>query len=462
MSHTKQKLLLRYLIPFVCVCISVKVSAQDILVPEDSLPATDFVYHQTDDYKAFLKNIADNNAAPLDKKIQKQYLKVIEDKNSDLIDRLNKNEFIFDPVIYPYLYSIFLRAVKSNGLDPNTFHFFVSRSYEANAYTYEDGTIVCNLGLLNIIRDESQLEMVFCHELSHFLLKHSNTALIKQLETLNSDELLEQLKDIQKEQYNTKEQLEKIMLTDVFNRRKHNRAQETAADSLGMILFCKTGYGSNSVPQLFDLFDSCETNDTPLRTMKDFFTAEGLPSDDNWFKARRKMSFGEAPAKEIVDSLRTHPNCTMRKQATLAYFDQHSATGPCFSIGDINTLQQIKNIAFFDEATYIKDNNNLGLYLYDLIQNDAQFPGNNYIKTEIFNTMLSLCMHQHEHTFYKVVNQPYVPDNDKDEYAKLLKILDEVGLRDLISITIAYYEKNEVYIHPSNESITNLNQLKTI
>jgi hypothetical protein len=456
----QRKLLLRYLILFIFVCLSVRVAAQNNLIPEDSLPTSDYVYHQIDGYKTHLKKIADNNAAPLDKKIQKQYQKIIEDKNSDMIDRLNGGEFLFDSTIYPYLYGVFKNVVEANGLDINTFHFFVSRSLEVNAYTYEDGTIVCNLGLLNIIENESQLAMIFSHELSHYLLKHSNIAITKYLETLNSDELLAQLKDIQKGIYNTKEQMENLMMADVFNRRKHSRSQETSADSSGMILFSKTGYNSSSLPRIFDLFDSCQINVTPICTMRTFFNNEGIATDDNWFTVPKRMSFGAATKKEIIDSLKTHPDCAKRKTATLLFFSQHPKSGIDFIIGNKAQLCRIKNIAFFDEATFIKNQHNLGGYLYQLIQNDTEFPSNTYIKTEIFNTLLSLCNHQKSHTLYVVVAQPYIPDDDKDEYAKLLKIIDNVDLKKLIEITASYYDKNKDLIHTTNESINNLNQLK--
>jgi Zn-dependent protease with chaperone function len=461
MIYTKPKLLLPY---FFCALLllftSLNAYTQNTLVPEDSLSATDYVYNKTDDYKIFLKNIAINDAAPLDKKIRKQYLKYIQDKNDDLIGRLNGKEFLFDSVIYPYLYSVFKKVVDANGLDINTFHFLVSRSAEVNANTYEDGTIICNLGLLNVIENESQLAMVFSHELSHYLLKHGNTALIQYLETLNSDELLDQLKDIQKNRYNTKEQIEGIQLSDVFNRSRHSRYQETAADSLGMLLFSKTAYNCNSLPRLFDLFDSSDVNETPVCTMRAFCQQEGIMADDNWFVTSRKMSFGAEPKKEIIDSLETHPDCAKRKIATQLFFTEHPKPGADFLVSDLTTLQRIKNIALFDEATYSKNENDLGLYLYQLIQNDALFPSNKYIKTEIFNTLLSLCEYQQKHILYKVVITPYTTDNDKDEYAKLLKILDQINLRQLIKITGNYYDKNKELIHTSIDSINQLDQLK--
>ena len=436
------------------------VTAQNIVIPQDTLTGDVHVYQKVDEYKSHLDDITKQNADLLDKKLQKQYTKIIGDKNTDLIKQLNEKGFLFDAEIYPYLSSIFYNIVDKNGLDRNQFHFFVDRTSEVNAYTYEDGTIICNLGLLSIIQNESELTMVFSHEIGHYLLKHTNTALKNYLEKINSDEFAAEVKEIKKETYNTKEKLEKLLEVDVFDRRKHNRLQESAADSLGMILFSKTNYSCATVPHLFDLLDS-SAQASSYCTMQDFFKQEGISVDDNWFSAPKKMSFGAAPKKEIVDSLKTHPDCAKRKIAAEAYFNQHPKTGVDFFVGTPAKLASIKNLAIFDETVYSKDYSNLGFYLYQLIQNNTHFPSNKFIKTEIFNTFLSLCMHQKQHDLYTVVDVPYIPEDDKDEYAKLLRMLDAVSLHKLVEITAGYYDKNKSLINPSSESITNLNQLKT-
>jgi Peptidase family M48 len=458
--HYQKKLLLYLFVPMLLTGMSLKVAAQTDLVPKDSLPGTVYLYNKTDEYKAHLNDIAQRDAAPLDKKIQAQYLGIINDKNKDLINRLNGKEFLFDTVVYPYLYSIFRNIIVVNDLKIDSFHFFVSRSLEVNAYTYEDGTVVCNLGLLNILDNEGELAMVFSHEISHYLLKHSNTELIKYLDNLNSDELLAKLKDIQKTGYDTKRQMEDLQMADVFNRTKHSRSQEAAADSLGMILYSKTHYNGNAVPRLFELFDSCESNETPVCTIEAFCGQENIASNDSWFKTPKKMSFSAAPEKEIVDSLRTHPDCPKRELAARLFFEQHPKPGADFVVADHVQLTRIKNIALFDEANYEKNANNLGGYLYLLIQNDAQFPANPYIKTELFNTLLAISIAEKSHQLYSVVHKPIIPNGDKDEYAKLLKIIDEISLTQLIEITSNYYDKNKDLIHTTNDSIDHLNQLK--
>lgn len=50
---------------------------------------------------------------------------------------------------------------------------FVTRFSSANAMTWQDGTILVNIGLLQKCENEAQLAFVLAHELTHFKLKHS-------------------------------------------------------------------------------------------------------------------------------------------------------------------------------------------------------------------------------------------------------------------------------------------------
>jgi hypothetical protein len=404
-----------------------------------------YAYKNIKGYTAFLQKISEENALFLNKKTQKTYREFINEKNTELIKRLNEKGFLFDTIAYPYLNSIFNHILEKNSLDKNRFHFFVDRTSIVNAYSYEDGTIVCNLGLVGLMENESQLAMVFCHELGHVLLRHVNTALVRQLEKYNSPEFLEQLKHIEKQKYNTKKQLENLLVNDVFDRRKHSRSQESAADSLGMLLFSNTSYSAQTIPTIFNFLDSAVTKTTTC-TIHAFFEQEKIGLDENWLKPEKKMSFGAAEKKEITDSLKTHPDCAKRKIAMESFFWSRPKPGIDFLVGNTQKLTQVKKVALFDEAEYSKDLDNLGLYLYQLIQNNSVFPSNAYIKTATYSTMLSLVKHFKAHTLYEVVNNQYVSSYDNDQYAVLLKLLDNLSLENLNEITNTYYQNNKLLI----------------
>ena len=420
-----------------------------------------YTYTKLDDYKTFLDDLAKKTSDSLDKKLRKDYNEIISDKNKELITDLSEQNFLFDTTITKYLSDVFYYIVDKNGLNRNSFHFFVNRSPVVNAYTYDDGTIVCNIGILNIAETESQVAMVFCHELSHYLLNHPKNAIINSIEKFNSPEFMEKVKEIKKEKFNTKKQLEDLLMTDLFNRRRHNRSQEIAADSLGMLLFSKTNYGASTVPHLFSLLDSSE-NLMTKRTIQSFCKEEDFNTDEKWFITKKKMSFGTAEKKEIADTLKTHPDCAKRKIYSETFFSRNPKPGTDFFLATKAQLNYVKTQALYAEASYSKDKERLSYYLYQLIQDDAQFPSDKPIKTEIFNMLVTFCLKQKKHTLAPVIDTPYITENANDEYAKLLKLLDAIDLAKMKEMTLKYYEKNKNYITLNNELNTNFTELNKL
>lgn len=418
-----------------------------------------YTYKNIESYKAFLEQRKNATTNQLDKKIRKDYSKIIDDKNGELIKRLNQHQFLFDTIAYPYLDKIFNYILEKNSLDKTQFHFFIDRTSSVNAYSYEDGTIVCDLGLLTTMENEDQLAMVLCHELGHHLLNHVNNSIIKQLEKYNSPEFLAQIKEIKKQNYDTKDKLEALLVKDVFDRRYHSRYQERAADSLGIVLYRNTGYDGKNISHVFDLLDASDGIIT-VCTIQSFFKQESISINEDMFKPPKHMSFGAATKKEIADSLKTHPDCSQRKMAMQFYFNKNPKHGADYLVGNEQRLSAIKKVALFDEATYSKDNNDLGFYFYQLIQNNSLFPSDRYIKSEIFDTMVSICSHQKSHTLYAIVSNQYISKNDNDEYNKLLKLLDNLSLKEMTQITVSYYQNNKSLITASVEAINNINKLK--
>ena len=423
------------------------------------LKADAYKYSELDKYRFFLDSVLKINSEETDKKIRKDYKEIISEKNTDLVKELSENNFLFDSSIHPYLNAIFFSIVHKNNLDSHHFHFFVSRSSLTNAYSFDDCSIVCNLGLLNIMENESQIAMVFCHELAHYLLKHATKSIIAQLEKYNSPEFISRIKAIKKEKYNTKSKLEDLLVQDVFNRKRHHREFEVSADSLGILLYLKTGYNPASIPRLFDLLNADEEINTRI-TLGDFFSKEEISVDEKLYNTGNRMTFGKPMSKSISDSLKTHPDCLKRKQYAIDFLRDIPANGYDFKVGTKEKLADIKKRAFFEQTSYSKDKKDLGLYLYLLIQGDVKYGQNDLINTNIFNAVVLLTIARQNHALYTVVDKPYTIQSDKDEYAKLLRLLDTADLQQLQSIAKAYYNKNKAFIHLDKESSLNFDKIK--
>jgi len=420
---------------------------------------SNYVYKDLEAYKLFLERTKKATDDRLEKKVRKDYDKIIEEKNTDLIKRLGQKGFLFDTVTYPYLSRIFNQILEKNSLDKNRFHFFVDRSSDVNAYSYEDGTIVCDLGLVTTMENESQLAMSLCHELGHYLLNHVNNSIIKQLEKYNSPEFIAQIKAIKKQNYDTKDKLEALLMNDAFDRRYHSRDQERAADSLGIVLYRNTAYDGKNISHMFDLLGAADEI-RPACSIQNFFKQESININEELLRPPKRMSFGAATKKEIVDSLKTHPDCSQRRMAMQFCFSKNPKHGSDYVVGNEQRLSAVKKIALFDEAAYSKDSNDLGFYFYQLIQNNSFFPSDKQVKSEIFDTMVSICSHQKSHTLYSIVSNQYIAKSDNDEYNKLLKLLDNLDMKEMIQITSSYYQNNKSLITASAEAINNFNKLK--
>jgi hypothetical protein len=225
-----------------------------------------------------------------------------------------------------------------------------------------------------------------------------------------------------------------------------------------VLLFKNTPYSGEKVSRIFDLLAASENNAT-TRLLTNFFKNEGIYVDEKWLEPSKRITFG-TPKKEIVDSLKTHPDCALRKVAMQQYFDQNPKTGVDFVFGDLKKLFGIKRVALFDAAACTKNNDNLSYYFYQLIQDDTLYKDDKFIKTELFNTMQAFYKHQKAHDLHTVVSSQYIPDNESDEYALLLKLLDNIDLATLTDMAAKYYNNHKDQISASVETANNPKQIK--
>ncbi|NCD70244.1 M48 family metallopeptidase [Mucilaginibacter agri] len=381
---------------------------------------------------------------------------IIERKNKELERKYNERGFLFDNQAWPYLQSIIDHIIRENHLDKSHYHFFVDRSSVVNAYSYEDGTVVCNLGLVSIVENESQLAMVLCHELGHCILNHVNTAILKQLSKLSSPELLRQIKAIQKNGYNQKEKLESLMLNTIFDERRHDREQEKAADSLAMILFSHTEYNGQNVSGIFDLLDSADKNVAAIN-ISTFFKRESIDLDAELSPPDKPLGFGNQLSKERSDSLQTHPDCAQRKVWMQNFFAQSPKSGKDYLFANNSQLNEIKKMACLNAALYSKDQNHLSMYLFQLIQASAYYPQNAFITAELFTTMVSLSKHMKAHTLHQVAENQYNTDDKNDQYTTLLKLLDNLSSWQMADIATRYFNNNKLLINASTEALNTIN-----
>ena len=109
----------------------------------------------------------------------------IEEEALTYISKVKSYELDFnDPYLESYIYGLVCKIAPAYLIDgrPNNVNILIQQSPEVNAFTYPNGTIVLNTGLLAALHSEDELVAILAHEIAHFILDHSIVNIIEQKE----------------------------------------------------------------------------------------------------------------------------------------------------------------------------------------------------------------------------------------------------------------------------------------
>jgi len=256
-----------------------------------------------------------------EKKTQKKYKEIWDDRTSFLTSAIDGDDFIHDGEVYNYVDGIITELVKANKqLIPEKPLLLIDRSSSANAYALGQNVIVVNLGIVAFSQTKEELSLVIAHELSHNIMSHPDNAMKQRAEWLTSDEYEKNLNSVLDSKYERLSRLKKVLETYSFSRSKHQRYHESDADSMAIILLKKS-----NIPFNADYFLRLDSSDIiyqqHLKTpIKNYFTAYNLPFEDNWTKKRSKglstKAYSFKDTSGVEDSLKTHPDCVERYNKT--------------------------------------------------------------------------------------------------------------------------------------------------
>ncbi len=210
------------------------------------------------EYKAFLKTNLKLSKSSYPKKYKKEFSILYKSRYESLNSRVKFDYFIFTNSWNNYFKKVINAVAKANPtFDFSRIHILVSRDEDFNAYSTGEGTIVVNIGLLNRIENESELVFILCHEFSHFILNHSDSAIYKKLQSRNAKAFKAQIKEIKKAKYDQLSKLKKVLREDIYLEKQNSRDAERQADSLGLVFLRNTRYSEsgavNSIQLLMKL-----------------------------------------------------------------------------------------------------------------------------------------------------------------------------------------------------------------
>lgn len=255
------------------------------------------------------------------KETQKKYKELWEERSQFLTASISDNSYIHDKVVYHYVQEIVDQLVKANGAMITVPPFLLlDRSSSVNAYAIGNNVIAVNLGLIAYAHTREEIAFAIAHELSHNMLNHTDNMIRQRAEWLTSQAYKDSLNAVLDSKYGRLSRLKKVYENYSFSRSRHQRYRESEADSLALILLKKSNFSFDAT--LFLHLDSSDIQyKQPLKhPLKDYFTAYNVVFEETWTQRRSKglstKAYNFKDTTGLEDSLKTHPDCAQRYEAT--------------------------------------------------------------------------------------------------------------------------------------------------
>jgi hypothetical protein len=278
------------------------------------------------DQQSLLRKLKPGSDVFTDKKAQKKYVELSEDQRQSIINGFEQNNFVRQPEIAAYLEAIAVSLQKTNpSLLPATPLILLDRSDIVNAYALGNNIIVINAGLLLFVESREELALIIAHELAHNILLHAENSLRETARRISSDEYNQSLNAVLDSKYERLSRLKKIMTSYSANRSRHTRYHESSADSLAIVLLKQAKIGFDA--KFFLRLDSVQPamHKQLQQPVRHHFEQYKLAFEESWLKQARGLSSRNYQFKDSSetneDSLKTHPDCGKRYEATKSLSD---------------------------------------------------------------------------------------------------------------------------------------------
>lgn len=327
-------------------------------------------FKQRQEFLSQLKSKKEN----LIKKIKTKYenninveiQKYFNDYYTDFEKEINEKNYSFNSGLDLFLNRILTQIKTNNPQIPDNLHILVSKDNTPNAFCLTDGTFVINMGLFNWLDNEEQIASVLSHEIAHNLLDHSMKMIVKQVNENNADKLT--YKNLNKMSANKKSTAYEIIKNKFYKKSEIKRQHEIEADSLGYLLYSKSGYAKpeyiNTLKNLME-FDSISPRKLEIETYKQLYDLAEQPFNESWMKQEDFSAYNYDFYKEKFDqdSISSHPETQIRIETLKKYFSELTSEEPKIKPNDdFNSMRKISRFEIIPNL-YHSEDYGVGVYI---------------------------------------------------------------------------------------------------
>lgn len=380
------------------------VNCQSVFKPIDTSSAglcrLNLTKEYTGKFSFINKNIVTSTSA------QKTIIKGIYNEiQESFLEKINQNNFICEDNLNVYLDGLLQEVLSKNGIKEN-YRILLSKDGNANAYNTGDGTIVIHFGLFLTIDNEDELVFVISHEIGHQYLNHVKHEIESFAKLTTSQEVINKTKEIRGKKYGKATMAGDFLKNVGYQNYAMRRKKEFAADSIAVAFYKKTFRNPKAGITLLEKLDSSDIEKDSL-TINDYkliLNKNDFKVKKSWFEQEESL-FKKYDTEKliIVDSLKTHPDCStritmIRKYANGNFTEKSTVSDNFSSIKQVSIYQNLINL--YDQELY-------GMSLYETFKLYKKDNENAVLKNIIY---INLCKILSSKTSYTI--NRYIPKVD--------------------------------------------------
>ncbi|TAE87763.1 MAG: hypothetical protein EAY81_03680 [Bacteroidetes bacterium] len=253
-------------------------------VPEDFLPD-----------KAQYTGLTDEVKSKKDKKLFDQYA---QSNEYAIANQLNGGYVLYGTEVNKYINAVADKLLESNPVLRAKLRFYVVQHSLVNAYTYGNGAIMVNTGLIAHLKNEAQLAFILSHEIAHYLKEHSFD---RYTLTRKIDKKSRENRDYWEDE-------------GLLAYTSYSKEKETEADLEGFKLYYQSQYALNEAQGVFDMLSYGKHPFDSLPVKKQFFEGAYLKIPAKYFSNEIFKEIDVSSDENENDTFDTHPALYKRKQ----------------------------------------------------------------------------------------------------------------------------------------------------